>query len=394
MPKILVLNLGSTSFKYKFYAFEAQETLLATGEIERVGSASGSYAFSAGGETETGQCSCPTHGEAFALCVLQLMEHGQIYSLEELDAVGYKAVHGGSVDGPRLVTEELLRTMEAFVPFAPAHNPMYIKTMREVKARWPKLKQVACFETVFHSGMPLYRAAYGVPYQWLERYGIRRYGFHGASHEYISRRMRELSPGARRIISVHLGGSSSLCAVLDGKSVAASMGATPQSGLFQNNRVGDFDVFCLPELVKKLGSLDEVLRVLSQGSGFLGLSGVSNDLREVIRASDNGNAHAQLAVDAFADNIAGYIGMYTAYLGGLDAVAFTGGIGQNSGLIRAKVCEKLSFWNVALRGDQAQCAPDTRISSEESKAEVWVLRTNEELMIARKTAEFLSAGAE
>lgn len=393
MRKILVLNLGSTSFKFKLYSFggDEKETLLSTGEIERVGSDSGSCNFDFGGEKESGRCSCPTHGDAFAYCIQQLTGHRILVSLEDLDAVGYKAVHGGKIDGPRLVTEELLAAMESYVPFAPAHNPMYIKTMREIGLKYPKLSQVACFETVFHTTVPEYRTVYGVPHQWRELYGICRYGFHGASHEYISRRMAELSPDVKRLISVHLGGSSSLCAVEGGKSVAASMGATPQSGLFQNNRVGDFDVFCLPELIRRLGSLDVVLGALSTRSGFLGLSGVSNDLREVIEAGEGGNANARLALESFVDNIVGYIGMYTAYLGGLDAIAFTGGIGQNSGLIRAKICEKLAFMNIRLQDDQARRTADAKISASDSGAEIWMLKTNEELMVARKTLKLIGA---
>ncbi len=280
--------------------------------------------------------------------------------------------------------------MERMILFAPAHNPIYIKMMRMIKERYPDLCQIARFETSFHATIPEYRTVYGVPYEWIEKYGIRRYGFHGSSHEYIAERMKQLDEKASRIISVHLGGSSSLCAILNQVSIATSMGATPQSGLFNNNRVGDFDVFCMPELVRCYGgNLDTVMDILNTESGFLGLSGISNDFREIIKAQKEGNQQADLAIRAFVDNIVGYIGMFTAYLGGLDALVFTGGIGQNSKEIRSLVCGGLNFLQIEISEDKGYEGSDYKISTEKSGVGVWVVKTNEEQVVAKRIREFV-----
>ena len=219
---------------------------------------------------------------------------------------------------------------------------------------------------------------------------IRKYGFHGSSHEYIAGKMRQLCPEAKRVISCHLGGSSSICAISDGKSVATTMGATPQSGLFNNNRVGDFEVFCLPMLMEHYdGSLENVLKVLSKESGLLGLSGVSNDLRQVLQAMDAGNAQAKLAVETLVDNIVGYIGMYTAYLGGLEALVFTGGIGLHSDRIRKLVCSRLGYLNLELDEEKNAAANTEQISSARSSVAVYRIKTDEEIVVARNVYTLL-----
>ena len=303
--------------------------------------------------------------------------------MSSLDAIGYKAVHGGALSDAHVIDEALLAEMERMAPLAPAHNPVYIAMMKSVRERYPALTQIACFETAFHQTMPPERAVYGIPYEWMEQYGLRRYGFHGSSHSYIAWRMQQEAPEARRVISVHLGGSSSLCAIRDGKSIATSMGATPQSGVFHNNRVGDMDVFCLKVIADQLGGLDNALGALSARSGFLGLSGVSNDMREIKQAAQQGNARAELAISAFADEIVGYIGMFTAYLGGVDAIAFTGGMGLNDADLRLRVVKKLSFLNAVLDDDANLPGREGLISAPESGVALWVLETNEELMVAR-----------
>lgn len=390
MKKIMVLNLGSTSFKLKLFEMGTGTTALAaTGAVENIGREGGAYKVSAGDSKEKGSCSCRNHSEAFELCKGFLIEAGIIRSMDELDAVGYKAVHGGPISGTRLVDDDVLSVMESYSSLAVAHNPVYIRMMRQIRESYPELKQTAYFETSFHSTIPLKRAVYGVPYEWSKE-GIRRYGFHGSSHGYIAMRMAQLIPDARRIISIHLGGSSSLCAILDGESIANSMGATPQSGVFHNNRVGDFDVFCLPRLVRENGGdLEGVMKLLSEKSGLLGLSGISSDLRAVIKAAEDGDEQAHLAVDAFVDTIIGYAGMFTAYLKGVDAIAFTGGIGQNSGVIRRKVCDSLDYMGVAIDASILPSGGETKISTNDSRIQVWVIETNEELMVAKKTAEFL-----
>ena len=392
MEKIFVMNLGTTSFKFKFYAFEGESTrVLATGELESIGAPESYYEMTyENGAKCSGKTPIPDHGAAFALCFAILQKDGIIRDLDDVTAVGYKAVHGGNLSGTCLVDDALIAEMERVTPFAPAHNPIYLNAMKDIRVRFPGLTQVARFETSFHGSIPEKRVTYGVPYQWKEELGIRRYGFHGSSHQYIAQTVAKLQPGARKIINCHLGGSSSICAILDGKSVATSMGATLQSGLFNNNRVGDFEPFCIKPIMDHYGyTLDETLEILSKKSGLLGLSGVSNDLRLVLEAAEQGNEQARLAFDTLCDNILGYIGMYVAYLNGLDALVFTGGIGTNSAPLRQRVCESLSYLGLTLDGEENEKRGDGIISTEDSKVTVWRLKTDEESVVAACVREFL-----
>lgn len=392
MDKIFIMNLGTTSFKFKLFSCDDRiQTVAAEGELESVGSASSHYVMEyADGRSREGDLPVKNHGDAFSHCFSLLQQDGILRDLDDLTAVGYKAVHGGNLSGTRWVDEPLIREMARVTPLAPAHNPIYITAMKDISTRFPQLKQVARFETSFHGTIPDCRTTYGVPYHWREAWGIRKYGFHGSSHQYIAGKMQELAPGARRVITCHLGGSSSICAIKEGKSIATTMGATPQSGLFNNNRVGDFELFCLPMLLEHYeGSVDTVLKVLSREGGLLGISGVSNDLREVIQAMEAGNRQAKLAIDTLVDNIVGYIGMYTAYLGGLDALVFTGGIGLNSGRIRKEVCEKLSYLGIRLDAEENQKRTDGCITTPDSTVSVWRLKTNEELVVARCVYDFI-----
>lgn len=390
MARILVLNLGSTTFKFKLYDMTDAETLLASGSVECIG-AQGSYTIKVGMDQRKAACACPTHIDALETCMAELTGMGVPVDMATLDAIGYKAVHGGTISGSHVVDDALLAEMERMVSFAPAHNPVYLAMMRKIRAKYPEALQIACFETAFHATIPFERAVYGVPLEWVEQYGVRRYGFHGSSHSYIAWKMGRENPAAQRVISAHLGGSSSLCAILNGKSVAASMGATPQSGLFHNDRVGDLDVFCLPILARELGGLDNAMRALSSKSGLLGLSGVSNDMRAVEAAAEGGNERARLALDALVDAIVGYVGMYTAYLGGLDALCFTGGIGLNDAGLRAAVVQKLGFLGAKLDEGLNVRGYEGRISAADSKIEVWSLETNEEIMVARGCMKVLNA---
>lgn len=392
MDKIFIMNLGTTSFKFKFYAFSgACSEVLASGELESVGADSSRCEISyPDGRVIAGEAAIADHGAAFSHCFSILQRDGIIRDLSDVTAVGYKAVHGGNLSGTCLVDDALIREMERVTPLAPAHNPIYLSAMKDIRKRYPQLLQVARFETSFHGTIPEKRVTYGVPYQWKEELGIRRYGFHGSSHQYIAQTVAKLQPGARRIISCHLGGSSSICAVLDGKSVATTMGATVQSGLFNNNRVGDFEPFCLKPIMEHYGyTLDETLAILSKKSGLLGLSGVSNDLRLVLEAADAGNRQAKLAFDTFCDNILGYIGMYAAYLNGLDALVFTGGIGTNSDILRQKVCENLGYLGLELDPVKNARRDDGIVSTDASKVTVWRLKTDEESVVAGCVREFL-----
>lgn len=392
MKKIFIMNLGTTSFKFKFYRYSsAQQEVCATGEIESVGADSSRYELQyADGRTESGFAPIPDHGAGFAFCMDALQREGILDSLDDLNAVGYKAVHGGALSGTRIVDDALLAEMERVTPLAPAHNPIYLSAMRDIRARFPQLLQVARFETSFHATIPDARTTYGVPYEWRTELGIRKYGFHGSSHEYIAGKVQDLCPDAHRVISCHLGGSSSICGILDGKSIATTMGATAQSGLFNNNRVGDFEPFCLPMLMSHYdGSLEKVLNILSKESGLLGLSGVSNDFRLVMEAMHAGNDRAKLAVEVFVDNIVGYIGMYAAYLNGLDALVFTGGIGTNGAELRQMVCARLGYLGVELDDAKNKAGTDECVSTDHSKVAVFRLKTNEELVVARNVYELI-----
>ena len=389
---VLAVNLGSTSFKCKLYVSKTAKChrWLASASVENIGSEHSVTMVETKSGKEYGTARCATYAEALQWCQTEFSTKDILKSLGYLDAIGFKAVHGGSISGARLVDDEVIAEMQRMQALAPAHNPMYLQAMQALKQIYPEIPQIACFETAFHATIPMKRAVYGIPEAWTSN-GIRRYGFHGSSHSYIAERVAQLNPKAKRIISCHLGGSSSICAILDGESVACSMGATPQSGLFHNNRVGDLDVFVLPAVLRETGTLEQALQVLSSQSGFLGISGVSNDMRDVETAAAQGNTQAQLALDAFTDEIIGYIGMYVAYLGGLDMLVFTGGIGQNAPGLRRNVCDALEYLGVSLDERCNTQSDSDKISAPQSKVEVYVLPTNEELMIVRNVWKVLKA---
>jgi len=371
--RIIVLNLGSTSFKYKLFEVGEEEKEVAEGGFENVGAA-GSM----------------SHMDAFAETERELIEKGVLDSFDSLDAVGYKAVHAGDVTGARVINDGILKIMEHYSVFAPAHNPVYIRVMKEMKERFPELLQIGYFETSFHASIPEKRVLYGVPYEWKEEMGIRRYGFHGSSHSYIAWKMGQEAPESKKVISFHLGGSSSICAIENGKSIASSMGATPQSGVFQNNRVGDIDMYCLPGLMKVYdGDWNQILKDLSSKGGLLGVSGISNDLRLIQAAANEGDTRANLTLDAYVDNLVGYAGMFDAYLKGADALVFTGGIGKGSSLIRKRVCEELSYKGIVLDEEANEKGIEGRISRPESNIGVYIWKTNEELMVMRQCLKLL-----
>jgi acetate kinase len=290
------------------------------------------------------------------------------------------------------VTDEVLATMEQFADVAPAHNPPYIAAMRAFREKLPDVPQIAAFETAFHQTIPLSRQVYAIPHEWTEQLGIRRYGFHGASHRYIATRVGELLGHGKRIISCHLGGSCSICAIADGKSVANSFGMTAQSGIPHNNRVGDFDTFALLKLTKQGQSLNDIFKKLGKEGGLLGMSGVSPDMRDVEQAAADGNARAKLAIDAFVEAVRHYVGAYLVALGGCDVLAFTGGIGENGAALREAICRNLGWAGITLDPQKNNVrGKEAKISSDASKAEIWILPTNEELIVARQAQETLAS---
>jgi acetate kinase len=391
--KILVANLGSTSFKYRLLDMD-DESQIARGGIERIGSPESRCAVEIRGRRHEQVLSVPDHAEAVRQCLAQLTdpETGCLKDAAEVSAIGFKAVHGGSVSGVQRVTDEVLAAMEEMNEVAPAHNPPYINAMRLVHDKLPDIPLVAAFETAFHQTIPDRNRYYAVPYQWAEKALIRRFGFHGASHRYIATRTAELlGRDDLRIISCHLGGSSSLCAIRGGESQATSMGMSAQSGLPQNNRAGDFDAFAIPIAMEYTGkSLKQVLAMLASESGLLGLSGVSGDLRDIAEAARQGNARAQLAIDVFASSVRHYLGAYLVELGGADVIAFTGGIGENRAEFRTQVCRDLEELGIVLDpGANERIKGEGPIHAAGSRVQVWVVPTNEELIVARQAKQLL-----
>jgi acetate kinase len=392
--KILVANLGSTSFKYRLFDMAAGRQL-ARGGIERIGSPESKCAVEIDGRKQEKTLRVPDHAEAVRQCLAQLTdaETGCLKSASEVSAIAFKAVHGGRMTGVKRVDADLIRAMEEMNGVAPAHNPPYIAAMRLFMEKLPEIPLVAAFETDFHQTIPAHNRYFAVPLEWAENWHIRRFGFHGASHRYIVTRTAELlGRDDLRIISCHLGGSSSLCAIRNGKSVATSMGYSAQSGLPQNNRVGDFDPFVLPTLMQKTGkTLDKVLDMLANKCGLLGLSGVSTDLRDIAAAAEKGNARAKLALDVYVASIRHYLGAYLVELGGADVIVFTGGIGENRASIRTEVLENLEEMGIVLDGKANESAKDeAKVSAAESRVQVWVMPTNEELVVARLAANLLA----
>lgn len=392
--KILVANLGSTSFKYRLYDLPS-ETQLARGGIDRIGQAQSAAFVQIGAHRQEATLHIPDHAAAVRICLDQLThsEHGCLKSVSEVAAIGFKAVFAGKLSGVRLVTPELLDAMERLFDVAPAHNPPYAKAMRQLNSAFPNIPLVAALETGFHETIPAANRTYAIPFEWTEQHDVKRWGFHGASHRFIGGRISEiLGRKDLRVISCHLGGSNSLCAIKNGESQANSLGMSPQSGVPHNNRVGDFDPFALPVLMRATGkTLEQLLEDLANRSGLLGISGLSSDVRDLEEAAAKGHARAILALDVFSAAIRQYLGAYLTVLGGADAIIFTGGIGENSQLIRTKVCENLEWAGIKLDPTKNQkINGETLISSDDSRTQIWVLQTNEEIVVARQAADLVS----
>ncbi len=389
--KILVANLGSTSFKYRLFDM-TDERLLARGGVERIGAAESASFVEVDGRRLTATVQARDHAVAVRLCLAQLAEQKCLTSPQELAAIGFKAVHAKGVSGVQRVDAAVLAAMEAYNDVAPAHNPPYVSAMRLLARELPEIPLVAAFETGFHQTITPAEKAYAIPLDWMERHGVQKWGFHGASHRYIGWRTGQLlgNPNAK-IISCHLGGSSSVCAIEGGRSRANSLGMSPQSGLPHNNRVGEFDVFALPVLLRETGkTLDEILSDLANKSGLLGLSGF-NDLRDIEEAATQGDEKARLALDVFVAAVRHYLGAYLLLLNGADAIVFTGGIGENSVRMREAVCANLDWFGIALDPVKNQGARgEAAIHQEGSRVQVWIMPTNEELIVARQTRQALA----
>ena len=394
--KILVSNAGSTSLKFKLFDMEGEKALC-DARVERVGSrdrAIFTYKNLVSGQSERREgLSVPeyTDGVRLFLEAVTSGEMGVVRDIREVEAVGFKTVIAQKFLGDHELTDEVMAALEHGVRIAPAHNIPYIETINVFKRLLPTARMVGAFETDFHRTVPFERQVYSVPYEWYEKYGVRRYGYHGASHGHVAGRIAELSGGkARRVISCHLGGSGSLCAILDGRSVDSTCGFSLQSGLPHSNRAGDIDPYVFPFLLGEGLSAEEITRGITKNGGILGVSGVSGDMRDLEEAIAAGNERARLAVEMYLHAIVSGIGALYAVLGGLDALVFTGGIGENSAMVRSRVCEALRHMGLHL--DAAKNGPaegERRISEEASPVQVWVIPANEELNVARRALAVL-----
>ena len=377
---ILVANIGSTSFKYRLYAVE-RDAILAQGRSERIGQPGGA---------------CPDYETAIRHCVAGIAGEGKpLRHLAELTAIGFKAVHAGPMGGARLIDAEVLAAMDEFAFLAPAHNPPYVAAMRSFQRALPDVPLVALFETAFFDQLDEAATTYAVPFAWHDELGVRRYGFHGASHRAASERAQSTLGAGVRHISCHLGGSSSVAAIRDGVAIDTSFGMSPQSGLPQNNRCGDLDVFAALFVMKRRGlDPDGMARVLATESGLAGISGLSGDVRDLDDAAAGGDARARLALDVFVRAVRHYVGAFLVELGGVDVLTFSGGIGENSPPIRAGVCAGLDELGIALDNDLNQAARgETRISSAASRVPILIVPADEERVVARATAEVVGRAA-
>ena len=390
--KILIINAGSSSLKYQFMESEGGE-VFAKGLCERIGIDGRLTHKVPGRENVVMDIPMPTHNEAIQ-SVLDIMvdpEKGVIASTDEIAAVGHRVLHGGAAFTESCIIDDAcIAAIEKCIPLGPLHNPANLMGIRACQKIMPNTPQVAVFDTAFHMTMPPKAYIYAIPYEYYEKDDVRRYGFHGTSHRYVSARAIDMlgNPEHSRVISCHLGNGSSLAAIVDGKVMDTSMGLGPLAGFPMGTRSGDVDATILEYLMGRYNyDIKEMLNILNKKSGVLGISGVSSDFRDLEKAADEGNERAQLALDKFIYEVKKYIGAYATVMGGVDAILFTAGIGENSADLRAKICEGLEYMGIKMdveknkvRGEEAV------VSADDSKVKIFVIPTNEELMIAMDTA--------
>ncbi|NOZ20462.1 MAG: acetate kinase [Planctomycetes bacterium] len=390
---ILVINSGSSSLKYLLFDM-GNEGVLAKGIVEKIGEETSFLKHSAGENEITREAKAPDHDAAFDLMIQALLDkgHGVIQSTDDVSAVGHRVVHGGETFvESTVITDEVKQTIEDYFPLAPLHNPPNLAGIRAAQKAFPSVPHVAVFDTAFHQTMPKRAYMYALPYELYEEDRIRKYGFHGTSHRFVSMRAAEIlgiPRGEFNCITCHLGNGCSLTAVRDGKSVDTSMGLTPLEGVVMGTRTGDFDPAIVFYLARRRGySLDEMDKLFNKQSGLLGLSGVSNDMREIHEAAEGGNERARLAIDVFAYRVRKYIGAYMAVLGRTDAIVFTGGIGENACGVREAICTGLEPLGIVFDSGKnaATRVEEAIVSGADSRVTVMVVPTNEELLIARDT---------
>jgi acetate kinase len=396
--KILAVNVGSTSLKCKLFEInKTEERLLAWFKIVDISRSSSKCVFAVEGKdqiTEITKVSGYTEAIERAIRFLSNEASSVLPSIRELAAIGFKTVHAQGISEATELTDQVLARMEDYTIVAPTHNPPYIEAIRKFKKLLSATPMIGLFEPTFHQTMPDHAYLYGVPFDWHKKYGIRRYGFHGASHRYVAERIPQIlriAPEQLKIISCHLGGSSSITPIKNGKSIDNSMGFSPQSGVIHSTRTGDLDPFVLLYLMKKEGwSVDEMVARLCEQSGLLGLSSISGDYKTLELAAEQGDARALRALRVFVYGVQKYIGAYLVALGGVDVIAFTGGIGEQSPYVREEICKPLAFLGIQLDPvKNSSASGEAEIQTSESLARILVVPTNEELIVARATAEML-----
>ena len=397
--KILVLNCGSSSIKYKLYDMQ-DESVLAQGGVERIGLDEAFLKLTLpNGEKKILMHDMPDHKEGvnFVFQTLLSPEYGAIKSLDEIDAVGHRIVQGGDKFCQSVIVDQSVEDgIEELCDLAPVHNAGHLRGLRAVDNLMPNVPQVCVFDNAFHSTMPPHAFLYAVPYEFYEKWHVRRYGFHGTSHRYVSQRVAELMGKDikdLKIITCHIGNGASVAAIKGGKVIDTSMGLTPLAGVMMGSRSGDIDPSAVTYLMQKTGmEPQEMADFLNKKSGVLGITGISSDMREVEQAAKEGNERAQLALKMYNYRIKKYIGSYAAAMGGVDAIVWTAGVGENQIGTRLESCSGLEFLGVKMDAERNNCRGEERlISADDSKVQVWVIPTDEEVMIARDTQELVTA---
>ena len=388
MSKIISINAGSSSLKFQLFEMPS-ERVITKGLVERIGMKDSFFTISVQDQKVTDTYHIPNHEVAVELLLEKLIQHKIISSFEEIDGVGHRVVHGGEVFSDSvLITDEVIEELDKLSELAPLHNPANITGIIAFKKILGDTPAVAVFDTAFHQTMPSSAYMYSLPYEYYEKYAVRRYGFHGTSHKYVSQRAAEMIGRPieeLRLISCHIGNGASITAIQGGISIDTSMGFTPLAGVTMGTRSGDVDPALIPYIMQKTGkTADEVLDVLNKKSGILGLSCLSSDLRDVEAAANEGNERAELAFKVFADRIRKYIGSYAVTMGGIDGIIFTAGVGENSATMRAEILKGLEFMHVELDEELNLIrGKDVFIHSPNSAVKLMVIPTNEEVMIAR-----------
>ena len=390
--KILSVNAGSSSLKFTMLELP-EEKVIISGTFEKIGIEGSFYTIKYNGNKDKKEVELSNHTDAVKILLEELKNYKVIKSYDEIDGVGHRIVHGGDkYTESVLINEDILKTVEKLVPLAPLHNPANLVGVRSFMEVLPDTPMVAVFDTAFHQTMEPEEYLYAVPYEWYERYGVRRYGFHGTSHRYIATKMKELLGEDKKIISCHIGNGASICAIKDGKSIATSMGFTPIAGVVMGTRCGDIDVGLIPYVMSQTKKkFDEVNNDLNKKSGMIGLTGVSSDMRDVEEGYNNKDPKCVTAMNIYANRIVDYISMYNTKLEGTDYIVFTAGVGENSDLVRKMVVEKLAFMGVKLDDEKNSTRGISgEISTSDSSIKVYVIPTDEELMIAKDTYDLIN----